>query len=302
MERALEGLKELALFMLAAQMIVHFLPGKQYEKYGKLIAGIVVLAKAGAFFLHMPELSLPEAAAGWESFSRAAGIETADPAGQTDPEDPGGQADQSGQFRARTEELEREQERMTEQGMLRSVEQMLSRPAAEAGVAVLDVRLSDGTLVIGVGKEAFPSEGGAGAGIGPKSGDGVGIGRIDSLRVEVGENAEKAPDPAAAAAQADAESASGTAAVQIGTEKTSGPAAAQAGAEKASGSAAAAQTGTEKTPGPAAAQAGAAGRRGVLRDDLARAFAAALGMREEDLEVVEVEQTAGLVQAEDDEG
>ena len=262
MERALEGLKELALFMLAAQMIVHFLPGKQYEKYGKLIAGIVVLAKAGAFFLHMPELSLLEAAAGWESFSRAAGIETADSAGQTDPEDPGGQADladQSGQFRARTEELEREQERMTEQGMLRSVEQMLSRPAAEAGVAVLDVRLSDGTLVIGVGKEPSPSEGGADAGIEPKSEDSAGIEpksedsagiepvRIDSVRVEVGENAEKAP-------------------------------------------------------GPAAAQAGAAGRRGVLRDDLARAFAAALGMREEDLEVVEVEQTAGLVQAEDDEG
>lgn len=39
----LENIRNIGIFMIAAQAVVHFSPGKQYEKYIKSVAGIVIL-------------------------------------------------------------------------------------------------------------------------------------------------------------------------------------------------------------------------------------------------------------------
>lgn len=39
----LDTLREIGIFMIAAQAVIHFAPGKQYEKYIKSVAGIIVL-------------------------------------------------------------------------------------------------------------------------------------------------------------------------------------------------------------------------------------------------------------------
>lgn len=40
----LQNIKEIGIFMIAAQAIVHFAPGKQYEKYIKSISAVIILA------------------------------------------------------------------------------------------------------------------------------------------------------------------------------------------------------------------------------------------------------------------
>lgn len=39
----LESIKEIGIFMVAAQAVIHFAPGRQYEKYIKLISGVIIL-------------------------------------------------------------------------------------------------------------------------------------------------------------------------------------------------------------------------------------------------------------------
>lgn len=39
----LDSIREIGIFMIAAQAVVHFAPGKQYEKYIKSVASIVIL-------------------------------------------------------------------------------------------------------------------------------------------------------------------------------------------------------------------------------------------------------------------
>lgn len=38
-----ENIREIGIFMIAAQAVMHFAPGKQYEKYIKLIASVMIL-------------------------------------------------------------------------------------------------------------------------------------------------------------------------------------------------------------------------------------------------------------------
>lgn len=39
----LDAIREIGIFMIAAQAVVHFAPGRQYEKYIKSVSGIVIL-------------------------------------------------------------------------------------------------------------------------------------------------------------------------------------------------------------------------------------------------------------------
>lgn len=39
----LKNIREIGIFMIAAQAVIHFAPGKQYEKYIKSVSGIVIL-------------------------------------------------------------------------------------------------------------------------------------------------------------------------------------------------------------------------------------------------------------------
>lgn len=39
----LDSIREIGLFMIAAQAVIHFAPGRQYEKYIKLISSVIIL-------------------------------------------------------------------------------------------------------------------------------------------------------------------------------------------------------------------------------------------------------------------
>lgn len=39
----LNNIREIGIFMIAAQAVIHFAPGKQYEKYIKSVSGIIIL-------------------------------------------------------------------------------------------------------------------------------------------------------------------------------------------------------------------------------------------------------------------
>jgi len=40
----LENIRKIGLFMIAAQAVIHFAPGRQYEKYIKLISSVIILS------------------------------------------------------------------------------------------------------------------------------------------------------------------------------------------------------------------------------------------------------------------
>lgn len=132
MENFLQLLKDTAAFLLAAQMLMHFLPAKKYEKYGKLMVSLIVLSQ-----LALPILSIGKNdAAGqfWGAFERM--------------------EEENEMFSGRLSMLEETGENAVKSGILRSVEQKVETAAAAASVEVADVRLrEDGVVVIEVKKE-----------------------------------------------------------------------------------------------------------------------------------------------------
>lgn len=127
----LQLIKNTAVFLLAAQMLMHFLPAKKYEKYGKLMVSLIVLSQ-----LALPILSVGKTdAAGkfWEAFGRL--------------------EEENEMFSGKLSGLEGTGEDMIRSGILQSVEQKVGAVAAGAGVEVADVRLKeDGVVVIEVKK------------------------------------------------------------------------------------------------------------------------------------------------------
>ena len=132
MENFLQLLKDTAVFLLAAQMLMHFLPAKKYEKYGKLMVSLIVLSQ-----LALPILSIGKNdAAGqfWGAFERM--------------------EEENEMFSGRLSMLEETGEDAVKSGILRSVEQKVETAAAAASVGVADVRLrEDGVVVIEVKRE-----------------------------------------------------------------------------------------------------------------------------------------------------
>lgn len=132
MENFLQLLKDTAVFLLAAQMLMHFLPAKKYEKYGKLMVSLIVLSQ-----LALPILSIGKNdAAGqfWGAFERM--------------------EEENEMFSGRLSMLEETGEDAVKSGILRSVEQKVETAAAAASVEVADVRLrEDGVVVIEVKRE-----------------------------------------------------------------------------------------------------------------------------------------------------
>ena len=39
----LENIRQIGLFMIAAQAVIHFAPGRQYEKYIKFVSSVIIL-------------------------------------------------------------------------------------------------------------------------------------------------------------------------------------------------------------------------------------------------------------------
>ena len=132
MENFLQLLKDTAVFLLAAQMLMHFLPAKKYEKYGKLMVSLIVLSQ-----LALPILSIGKNdAAGqfWGAFERM--------------------EEENEMFSGRLSMLEETGEDAVKSGILRSVEQKVETAAAAASGEGADVRLrEDGVVVIEVKRE-----------------------------------------------------------------------------------------------------------------------------------------------------
>lgn len=124
MDRLVETLKETAIFMIAAQMLLHFFPGKKFEKYGKLIVALIVLSQLTVPILDLcgqgVELSFQEKIDRLEAENEI--------------------------FSRRLGEMEAGQDQMAESGLLLSVEERLEAEAAAAGVKVEAVH-SDGQIV-----------------------------------------------------------------------------------------------------------------------------------------------------------
>ncbi len=49
----LENIRRIGIFMIAAQAVIHFSPGRQYEKYIKVISSVIIL-----FLFMRPFLSM----------------------------------------------------------------------------------------------------------------------------------------------------------------------------------------------------------------------------------------------------
>jgi len=129
MKDFLRLLKDTAVFLLAAQMLMHFLPAKKYEKYGKLMVSLIVLSQ-----LTLPILSIVQKDATGQFWNAFGHLE-----------------EENEMFSGRLAALEGTGEDVVRNGIVQSVEQKVETVAARAGVEVADVRLKeDGVVLIEV--------------------------------------------------------------------------------------------------------------------------------------------------------
>ena len=129
MKDFLRLLKDTAIFLLAAQMLMHFLPAKKYEKYGKLMVSLIVLSQ-----LTLPILSIVQKDATGQFWNAFGHLE-----------------EENEMFSGRLAALEGTGEDAVRNGIVQSVEQKVETVAARAGVEVADVRLKeDGVVLIEV--------------------------------------------------------------------------------------------------------------------------------------------------------
>lgn len=136
MDQFLDVLKQASVFLVASRMILHFFPGKKYDRYGKMMVALIVLSQ-----LAIPILSLFKEDGMGAFLERVDRLET-----------------ENEMFSQKLEALSEGQEGLIENGVVLSVEERLKEAAAEAGVEVRDVAVNDGTVVIEV--EAGGEEGG----------------------------------------------------------------------------------------------------------------------------------------------
>lgn len=134
MDKMLGWLKETAVFMLAAQMVFHFMPGKKYERYGRMVAGVLVLAQ-----ICIPMLTLGKEA------------RIGDFLGQIDRWE--GEQDM---FVRQLEGLEEMQTALSQEELTGYVQEKVAKEAAQAGVAFQGVSLKNDVLVIEV-SDSLPS-------------------------------------------------------------------------------------------------------------------------------------------------
>lgn len=121
-------LREAALFMVAARIILLIFPGKKYDKYGRMVVALVVLS----------QLIVPVLAFGNE-----------DLVGFFEEEADNLEA-QSEMFSAKMGEISQKQEDLVEDGLVLSVEEKIAEQARQAGVEIADVYASDSGVVIEV--------------------------------------------------------------------------------------------------------------------------------------------------------
>lgn len=128
MGRFLEVLRQAAIFMVAAKVILHFFPGNKYDRYGKMMVALIVLS-----ILVVPVLGFFQEdmeTAFWEETDR---LEA-----------------ENEMFTRKLEEFSAGQESIVENGLVLSVEEKVRGKAQEAGVSVRNVHIEDGTVVIEV--------------------------------------------------------------------------------------------------------------------------------------------------------
>lgn len=138
MDQFLDALKQVAVFMVAAKVILLFFPGNKYERYGKMMVTLIALS-----MLAVPLLTFLEKEAGtafWEEVDR---LES-----------------ENEMFSRKLEGLSDRQESIVESGVALSVEEKVQSQAQEAGVTVRDVYIDGGIVVIEVEKNPDGGDGG----------------------------------------------------------------------------------------------------------------------------------------------
>ena len=128
MENFLSVLKETAIFMLAAQMILHFLPGDKYTKYGKMIAATVIFSR-----LVLPVLSFGDLDFVTEFSEKVQFYEA-----------------ENTLFTHELENLAQQQESLWLQDLMGSVETQLEAVASQNGVQISSVDMEGDVMVIQV--------------------------------------------------------------------------------------------------------------------------------------------------------
>lgn len=128
MDQFLEVLRQAAVFMVAAKVILHFFPGNKYDRYGKMMVALTVLSILAVPVLGFFQKDMERTF--WEEADR---LEA-----------------QNEMFTKKLEEFSAGQESIVENGLVLSVEEKVHKAAQEAGVSVKDVRIDGKTVVIGV--------------------------------------------------------------------------------------------------------------------------------------------------------
>lgn len=128
MKQFLEVLRQAAIFMVAAKVILHFFPGNKYDRYGKMMVALAVLSILVVPVLGFFQEDMEKAF--WEETDR---LEA-----------------ENEMFTKKLEEFSSGQESIVENGLVLSVEEKVREAAQEAGVSVRDVQIDDGTVVIEV--------------------------------------------------------------------------------------------------------------------------------------------------------
>ena len=114
--------------MLGAQILMHLGPGKKYEKYGKMIVSLLVLAQL------VEPVFLAAANSGAVSFTQL--LQEYE--------------QQNAAFADRLKLLEVKEDRMVWEGLVVSVEEQLADEAAALGIRIERVTVQDGKLVVEV--------------------------------------------------------------------------------------------------------------------------------------------------------
>ena len=124
----LEVLRQTAIFMLAAQMILHFLPGEKYGKYGKLIVSVLVFSQLAVPILSLGDMDFTE-----EFMNRLDQMEQ-----------------ENTIFTQEMESLSRQQDSFLMEDLVGSVEVRLEEEAMQNKVTICEVYLEDDVVVIEV--------------------------------------------------------------------------------------------------------------------------------------------------------
>lgn len=121
-------LKQTAFFVVAARIMQHFLPGKKYDSYGRVLVALIVLSQ-----LAVPILSFGKKELAESFLQKAEQLEA-----------------ENEMFSRQLDDTWEGAEELVEDGLMLSVEERVAGAAAQAGMDVEAVRVEGSAVIIEV--------------------------------------------------------------------------------------------------------------------------------------------------------